>query len=403
MKGVQNISAGSAVVIEPTQARSRPRNILVGRTVAILRNDGWLPVKIVNPLPRPVVLRRNAKVADAFPCMALEDFDSGGLVASASQVHTLQQQLLKISDDLGGDNNSADSLTLDGAPECDGTGSEVLHGLGLTDINVDSPHLTPDGRAKLVQLIACYESIFSRHKLDCGKATGFVHRIRLSDDKPFRLPYRRLSPNQYDKLKQALNEMEECELIRKSSSEFASPLVLVWKKSGDLRLCTDFSWLNARTIKDAHPLPHQADALAALGGNAYFSTMDLTSGYYNMEVHEEDRKFTAFTSPFGLYEYNRLPQGLCNSPATFMRMMLSIFGDQNFLSLLCYLDDVLVFAPNETVGLQHLEMVFSRLQRHNLKLAQKKCHLWRSLGNTLLEGIVIIVSCHCHNSDMTLL
>ncbi|KAK0151740.1 hypothetical protein N1851_006949 [Merluccius polli] len=81
LKGVQNISAGSAVVIEPTQARSRPRNILVGRTVAILRNDGWLPVKIVNPLPRPVVLRRNTKVADAFPCMALEDFDSGGLLS----------------------------------------------------------------------------------------------------------------------------------------------------------------------------------------------------------------------------------------------------------------------------------------------------------------------------------
>ncbi|KAK0135920.1 hypothetical protein N1851_028205 [Merluccius polli] len=97
LKGVQNISAGSAVVIEPTQARSRPRNILVGRTVAILRNDGWLPVKIVNPLPRPLVLRRNTKVADAFPCMALEDFDSGGLVASASQAHALQQQLLKIT------------------------------------------------------------------------------------------------------------------------------------------------------------------------------------------------------------------------------------------------------------------------------------------------------------------
>ena len=76
------------------------------------------------------------------------------------------------------------------------------------------------------------------------------------------------------------------------------------------------------------------------GGNTIFSTMDLTSGYYNVEVHEEDKRFTAFTSPFGLYEYNRLPQGLCNSPATFMRMMMAVFGDQNFLSLLCYLEDI---------------------------------------------------------------
>lgn len=105
--------------------------------------------------------------------------------------------------------------------------------------------------------------------------------------------------------------------------------------------------------------------------------MDLTSGYYNVEVHESDRKFTAFTTPFGLYEYNRLPQGLCNSPATFMRMMMNIFGDQNFMSMLCYLDDILVFAPDEQLALERLEMVFHRLQTHNLKLSQKKCHFMK--------------------------
>lgn len=118
--------------------------------------------------------------------------------------------------------------------------------------------------------------------------------------------------------------------------------------------------------------------------------MDLTSGYYNVEVHEEDRKFTAFTSPFGLYEYNRLPQGLCNSPATFMRMMLGIFGDQNFLSLLCYLDNVLVFAPNEELGLKRLELVFERLKSHNLKLAPRKCHFMQRsvkfLGHVVSEA-----------------
>ncbi len=154
----------------------------------------------------------------------------------------------------------------------------ILRDLGLADLDVESCNVSADCKAKLVLLISQYHSIFSRHKLDCGKAAGFVHRIRLSDDKPFRLPYRRLAPNQYERLRQALDEMEECEIIRKSSSEFASPLVLVWKKSGDLRICTDFRWINARTFKDAHPLLHQADALAAMGGNAYFSTMDLTSG-----------------------------------------------------------------------------------------------------------------------------
>ncbi|RXN13321.1 Retrovirus-related Pol polyprotein from transposon 412 [Labeo rohita] len=151
-------------------------------------------------------------------------------------------------------------------------------------------------------------------------------------------------------------------------------MVLVWKKSGDLRVCVDYRWLNARTIKDAHPLPHQADCLAALGGNAIFSVMDLTSGFYNIAMAEEDKNLTAFTTPMGLYEFNRLPQGLRNSPASFMRLMTNIFGDQNFMTLLCYLDDLLVYAPDEGEAIKRLEMVFSRLREHGLKLAPKKCH-----------------------------
>lgn len=376
LSDLHHVSAGSAVIVEPTTARSRPRNILVGRTVATLWADGWVPVKVVNPSQMTVTVRRNAKIADVFPCVALEDFDSDYLDVSDFSQTPLQQHVHMVHHNStdASDSRGADSLTIDSDFKPHKVTSGVLHEIGLTDIDLDSCHLSPDWKGKLVQLIAKYESIFSRGKLDCGKATDYVHRIRLSDDKPFRLPYRRLSPQHYGKLRQALDEMEEREIIRKSSSEYASPLVLVWKRNGDLRLCTDFRWLNARTIKDAHPLPHQADALAALGGNVFFSTMDLTSGYYNVEMHEEDRKYTAFASPFGLYEYNRLPQGLCNSPATFMRMMLSIFGDENFLSLLCYLDDVLVFAPNEELGLQRLEMVFERLRVHNLKLAPKKCH-----------------------------
>ena len=163
----------------------------------------------------------------------------------------------------------------------------------------------------------------------------------------------------------------------------------VWKKNGDLRLCNDFRWLNARTVKEAHPLSHHTDTLAALGGNVFFSTMDLKSGFYNVPLHEEDKKYTAFSSPFGLHEYNRMPQSLTNSPATFMRMMMSIFGDKNFTSLLCYLDDLLFFALTEQLALDRLEMVFSRLKTHNLKLSPKKFNFLRRsvkcLGNIICE------------------
>ncbi|KAL7865130.1 hypothetical protein SRHO_G00103770 [Serrasalmus rhombeus] len=137
---------------------------------------------------------------------------------------------------------------------------EALKLVGLSDLDLEACDVSETWKEKLADLVLKYEDIFSHHHLDCGEAKGFVHRIHLVDDKPFRLPFRRVPPAEYQKLKRILDEMEEREIIRKSTSEYASPLVLVWKKNGDLRVCTDFRWLNKQTLKDAHPLPHQADA-----------------------------------------------------------------------------------------------------------------------------------------------
>ncbi|KAF0022201.1 hypothetical protein F2P81_025545 [Scophthalmus maximus] len=131
----------------------------------------------------------------------------------------------------------------------------ALDDIGLSDINIDSCEVSSTCKERLVNLITEYQSIFSREKLDCGKATGFLHWIRVVDETPFRLPCRCIPPTQYEKLRNVLEDMEERDIIRKSSSEFASPLVLAWKKSGDVRICNNFRWLNARTVKDAHPLP----------------------------------------------------------------------------------------------------------------------------------------------------
>lgn len=348
------MSPGSTVIVEPTSSKSMPRNIMVGRVVTPLWGDRWVPMKVTNLSDKPITLKKNAKLADVSTCVAVEEFE--------------------VSQGTSQPENAAQYERTENSPDL----KHKLRQVGLTDIDIDQCYASQSCKEKLVTLLERYNDIFSKHPLDCGEAKDFVHRIRLTDERPFRLPYRRVPPAHYQKLRQVLSEMEEQDLIRKSVSEYASPLVLVWKKDGSLRLCTDFRWLNARTLKDAHPLPHQSDCLAALGGNAYFSTMDLTSGFYNIPMAEEDKKYTAFTTPTGLYEYNRMPQGLCNSPATFMRMMLSIFGDLNFSSLLCYLDDLLVFAPTEQEALDRLEVVFQRLRRHNLKLSPRKCHLMRS-------------------------
>lgn len=361
------VSVGSTVIVEPTTARCKPSKVLVGRVVTPMWGDRWLPMKLVNPTTEQIVLKKNTKVADVFPCMATEDLSLPLTIQSSPQ-----------------------SLSAAQPPMSKEEISSALAEIGLQDLDLDACEVSDQWRERLFHIIQRYETIFSRHKLDCGEASGFEHKIHLVDERPFRLPYRRVPPNHYEKLRTAISDMEEKGIIRKSTSEYASPLVLVWKKNGDVRICTDFRCLNARTLKDAHPLPHQTDALAALGGNAYFSTMDLTSGFYNVPLCEDHRKYTAFSSPFGLHEYNRMPQGLSNSPATFMRMMMSIFGDENFTSLLCYLDDVMVFAPSEQLALERLEMVFSRLRHNNLKLAPKKCHLMRKtvrfLGHVISEA-----------------
>lgn len=90
--------------------------------------------------------------------------------------------------------------------------------------------------------------------------------------------------------------------------------------------------------------------------------MDLTLEFYNIPLHKFDRRYMAFTTLLRLYEYNRLPRGLCNSPASFMQMIISVFGDLNFSSLLCQLEDLFVFAPSEEEALKWLNMVFFTLE-----------------------------------------
>ena len=192
------LSAGSTLVVEPSQSRTVPRTVMVGRLVTTLWGNGWVPVRVINPSHKPVTLKRNCKIADVFPCVALEDFDNDYLYMTdkTDDVECNVARAAELTD-----SGSEKSLTVDSEHSVPEPSGSALHDLGLQDIDIDSARLSPFWKAKLVDLLKKYESIFSRHSMDCGKAKGFVHRIRLSDSKPFRLPYRRLSPSHYDKLR----------------------------------------------------------------------------------------------------------------------------------------------------------------------------------------------------------
>ena len=194
--------------------------------------------------------------------------------------------------------------------------------------------------------------LFALDDLDLGHTSIVKHKIELDDYKPFKDRYRWIPPHQYEEVRKHLNEMLEIGVIRKSNSPWASTVVLVRKKDGSLRFCTDLWKLNAQTIKDAYSLPRIEETLDCLGGSIIFTSLDLKSGYWQVEMDEASKPLTAFTvGPLGFYECERMPFGLTNAPATFQRLMESCLGDLHLNWCIIYLDDVIVFSktPKEHI------------------------------------------------------
>ncbi|XP_077957579.1 uncharacterized protein LOC144406215 [Gasterosteus aculeatus] len=232
---------------------------------------------------------------------------------------------------------------------------------------MDLSFLPADQQSQVRSLLGQYASVFSAHDGDLGCIDLISHDIPLVDDTPVRQRYRHIPPSEYEVVKEHINQLLSSEVIRESSSPYASPIVLVKKKDGGLRMCVDYRQLNSKTRKDAFPLPRIEESLDALSGACWFSTLDLASGYNQVPVAELDWAKTAFCTPFGLFEWNRMPFVLCNAPSTFQRLMQRIFGDQQCQSLLLYLDDIVVFSSTVEQHLERLEVVLSRLQTEGLK------------------------------------
>lgn len=234
--------------------------------------------------------------------------------------------------------------------------------------------LEGDERLLLQQLLSKYNDCFSNGLKDLGFTDVTDMEIELEDSEPVVYRPYRMSFAERSLVRGMVQEMIESGIVRESSSPYASPIVLVQKKTGEKRLCVDYRALNRKTKKDHYPLPRVEDQLDLLAGNTVFTSLDLASGYYQIPMAEESRHKTAFVTPDGQYEYNRMPFGLVNAPSVFQRTINKILLEAKIKYAIVYMDDVLIPAKNVAEGLQRLEEVLQLLKKGGLTLKMSKCN-----------------------------
>ena len=233
--------------------------------------------------------------------------------------------------------------------------------------------LTETEADKLFQLLCSYADVFADSPDELGCTDAAQHQIYTGDSRPIRQPPRRIPAVQREDVNRLLKNMQERDIIQPSNSPWASPIVMVKKKNGTLRFCVDYRKLNAVTQRDAYPLPRVDDALDTLAGCQWFITLYLISGYWQVQLHPEDKQKTAFTTSQGLFEFNVMPFGLCNAPATFQRLMDSVLAGLQWTACLVYMDDIIIPGKTFEHHLHNLSCVFSRLRDAHLKLQPPKC------------------------------
>ena len=170
-----------------------------------------------------------------------------------------------------------------------------------------------------------------------------------------------------------MNDMLQAGAIRPSSSPWCNAVVLVWEKDSGLHFCIDFRKLNVRTKKDSYPLPCIQEMLESLEGSRIFSSFDFKLGFWQVEMDEASKQYTAFTvGSLGFFKCECMPFRLCNMPTTFQRLMQNCLGELNLTYCLIYLDDVITFSTDEDDHLHRMRVIFDRFRVEHLKLKPSK-------------------------------
>nr|XP_054592228.1 uncharacterized protein LOC129157094 [Nothobranchius furzeri] len=335
----------------------------VARTLSVVQG-GRVPVRLCNPHTYPVTIGRNQKLGRLYQ---VEETDVQGP----------RDLSLTMCPDGIVEVGVVDVHHLDSEEPTEGVG-QASSGQNLTSQQQD----------RLQALLHKWKKAFADDEEDFGQTDLVQHRIHTGDAPPIKERYRPLPPSMYQEIKLLLTDMLEKGVVRESCSPWAAPIVLVKKKDGSWRFCVDYRKLNSVTHKDAFPLPRIEETLTNLTRAEWFSTLDLASGYWQVTMDPRDREKTAFTTPMGLFEFERMPFGLCNAPATFQRLMQQCLSGHLAECLLVYLDDVIIYSADFSSHLQHLDEVFQRLVQHGLKLRRDNSSFHSDQGANFESSLV---------------
>jgi hypothetical protein len=342
-------------------------------TCLVKGNSGLVPFMVINDTEHFITLTRDQHIGNAVEVDTVVETDT-----SSTSMPTLTVRTSKV------------------APE-DENSSEVMEELQLQAKKVPE-HLQDLYKRSIVNLSAWksvqvaeilieFEDVFSKHDLDLGHFNEIQHRINTGTAPAIKSRSRRTPLGFQAEEEKTLLGMLEARVVQESNSDWSAAPVLVRKRDGKVRYCLDFRPLNNVTIKDAFPLPLIEECIDTLCGAEYFSTLDMSSGYWQISIAPEDRHKTAFSTKYGLYEHIRMGFGLCNAPATFQRVMNLVLRGMTWKEVLAYLDDVIVLGKSFEDMLQSLRKTFLRFRKYNLKLKPRKCSLFQEevdfLGRTV--------------------
>ena len=361
-KGVNTSASEIYGLVTPKSDLPHRYSVFGASELVKVSSDATIPVRMVNPSAQPVKIFRRTKLAD---------FE-------------------RVDNDLATFEIGKNSISSDAQHNSSDVQQQPKDYSEFPDLS--NSILNDNEKVKFKNLFNKYRNVFAFPGDQLGRTSLVQHVIDTGDAIPIKQRPYRVSPDVKKEIDRQVDEMLEKGIIQESVSPWSSPVVLVKKKDGSFRFCVDFRKVNKVTKVDSFPMPLVADALDSLAGASVFSVLDLKSGFWQIQMQEDSKQKTAFSTHNGLYEFLTMPFGLVNSGASFQRLMGHILRGLEYRFALIYIDDIIIFSKSVDEHLDHLEEVFRRLRDANVKLNPKKCSFVKQrveyLGHVVtLEGI----------------